>query len=277
MNPLKKPLFTVLVIFLLCFLFRAIEYFLLRTDQTFWGEAFLHKLIGIAILYLTVKLLSSNLEYIGFLKKEIWKHIFMGLLFGIFLFFIAYGIEICITISQGSFQSLQLYVSSYAVIQNVGYQTGILFFAICIIGNIINVWMEEGVFRGLFQKILQQKYTFLRSAVIASVFFGIWHIMGPIRNYADGISSTQGMIANIAMLVTTSGLGGFQYALMTKLTGSLYMAMGAHFVNNTIVNLLHVITSAGADEWMIVRITIAQSLSFVLVLFYYLYTRRKHS
>lgn len=277
MNPLKKPLFTVLVIFLLCFLFRAIEYFLLRTDQTFWGEAFLHKLIGIAILYLTVKLLSSNLEYIGFLKKEIWKHIFMGLLFGIFLFFIAYGIEICITISQGSFQSLQLYVSSYAVIQNVGYQTGILFFAICIIGNIINVWMEEGVFRGLFQKILQQKYTFLRSAVIASVFFGIWHIMGPIRNYADGISSTQGMIANIVMLVTTSGLGGFQYALMTKLTGSLYMAMGAHFVNNTIVNLLHVITSAGADEWMIVRITIAQSLSFVLVLFYYLYTRRKHS
>ena len=78
------------------------------------------------------------------------------------------------------------------------------------------------------------------------------------------------MIANIIMLVITSALVGFKFAMLTKMTGSLYMAMGDHFVNNTIVNLLHVVSNGGADEWMVVRVAIAQSVSFVLVLVCYI-------
>ena len=141
--------------------------------------------------------------------------------------------------------------------KNIGNQTGILFFLICIVGNIVNVLMEEGVYRGLFQKILQQKYRFIAAAIICSILFGAWHVIGPIRNYYDGLSSMGGMAANIFMLVITSGLVGFKAAMITKLTGSLYMAMGDHFVNNTIVNILHVTSYTGADELMFVRITIA--------------------
>ena len=78
--------------------------------------------------------------------------------------------------------------------------------------------------------------------------------------------SMGGMIANIAMLVGTSALVGFKFAMLTKMTGSLYMAMGDHFVNNTIVNLLHVVSDSGVDEMMAVRVAIAQSVSFILVL-----------
>ena len=68
------------------------------------------------------------------------------------------------------------------------------------------------------------------------------------------------------MLVVTSTLVGFKFALLTKMTGNLYMAMGDHFVNNTIVNLLHVVSHTGADEMMVVRVSLAQSVSFVIVL-----------
>lgn len=78
--------------------------------------------------------------------------------------------------------------------------------------------------------------------------------------------SMGGMIANIAMLVGTSALVGFKFAMLTKMTGNLYMAMGDHFVNNTIVNLLHVVSATGVDEMMAVRVAIAQSVSFILVL-----------
>lgn len=61
------------------------------------------------------------------------------------------------------------------------------------------------------------------------------------------------MLANIAMLVATSALAGFQFALMTKMTGSLYVAMGAHFVNNAIVNMLHMVSDTGADELMVLN------------------------
>ena len=53
------------------------------------------------------------------------------------------------------------------------------------------------------------------------------------------------------------------------------MAMGDHFVNNTIVNVLHVVSTTGNDGFQFVRITIAQTLSFIAVLIYYLIKYRK--
>ena len=275
MKKLRSPLLSVLAIYILCFIFRMIEYFMIRTDQTLLGEAIIHKIAGIIILWIAIKILSTDFEFIGFKRKGIFKNFAFGLLFGISVFAAAYGAEILIAVSQGNFQSLQFYVSSYAVDKNIGNQTGILFFLICIVGNIVNVLMEEGVYRGLFQKILQQKYKFIAAAIICSILFGAWHVIGPIRNYYDGLSSMGGMAANIFMLVITSSLVGFKAAMITKLTGSLYMAMGDHFVNNTIVNILHVTSYTGADELMFVRITIAQSLSFLLVLIFYIWKQKK--
>ena len=275
MKKLRSPLLSVLVIYILCFIFRMIEYFMIRTDQTLLGEAIIHKIAGFIILWIAIKMLSTDFEFIGFKRKGIFKNFAFGLLFGISVFAAAYGAEILIAVSQGNFQSLQFYVSSYAVDKNIGNQTGILFFLICIVGNIVNVLMEEGVYRGLFQKILQQKYKFIAAAIICSILFGAWHVIGPIRNYYDGLSSMGGMAANIFMLVITSSLVGFKAAMITKLTGSLYMAMGDHFVNNTIVNILHVTSYTGADELMFVRITIAQSLSFLLVLIFYIWKQKK--
>ena len=275
MKKLRSPLLSVLVIYILCFIFRMIEYFMIRTDQTLLGEAIIHKIAGIIILWIAIKMLSTDFEFIGFKRKGIFKNFAFGLLFGISVFAAAYGAEILIAVSQGNFQSLQFYVSSYAVDKNIGNQTGILFFLICIVGNIVNVLMEEGVYRGLFQKILQQKYKFIAAAIICSILFGAWHVIGPIRNYYDGLSSMGGMATNIFMLVITSSLVGFKAAMITKLTGSIYMAMGDHFVNNTIVNILHVTSYTGADELMFVRITIAQSLSFLLVLIFYIWKQKK--
>lgn len=272
MTKLKKPLLTVILIYLICYLFRFIEYFWIQTDRTFWGEAFLHKMMGIVVLCIAARVFSLRLREIGFTQKGILKDTLLGLAFGTALFAIAYGAEVLISVSSGSFQALQLYVSSYTMEGNAGNQTGFFFFAICIMGNIINVMMEEGIFRGLFQKLLEQKYKFIGAAMLASVLFGLWHVIAPIRQFYEG-GSMGGMIANLVMLVITTFLGGIKFALLTKMTGSLYMAMGDHFVNNTIVNMLHVVSSAGADELMFVRMGIAQTLSFVIVLIVYL---KKH-
>ena len=126
--------------------------------------------------------------------------------------------------------------------------------------------MEEGVFRGLFQRIFESRYRFLAAAAIASVLFGAWHCVGPLRSFTDGTSSGIQFAVNLAVLVLTSAVVGFKYALLTKMTGSLYAGMADHFVNNTIVNVLHVMGSSGPDALQSVRISIAQTLSFVIVL-----------
>ena len=225
-NTKRKALSVVLIIYLICFMFRILEYFILRTDRTFWGEAFIHKLIGIAVLFVVIKLFNFTFKEIGFAKGKTILCISKGLAFGLVIFVLAYLAEILVLALHGNFKTLALYVSAYSVDGNIGHQTALVFFAICIIGNIINVVMEEGMFRGLFPKLLEHKYTFIISALIASVLFGIWHIMAPIRDYYDGTMSMSGFIANSVMLVITSALVGFKFAMITKLTGNLYMAMG---------------------------------------------------
>lgn len=271
----ERTLSVVLFIYVVCFILRFLEYFLLRTDETFWSEAFIHKLLGIVILFAALKIYGFQPAEIGFAKKGVLRGLAEGVAFGLIVFVPAYFTEIITAAMQGSFETLSVYVSSYSVNGTIGRQTGLLFFLICIAGNIINVIMEEGLFRGFFQKMLERKHTFLLSAAIASSLFGLWHIMAPVRSYCDGTMSRSGFIANALLLVTTSALVGFKFALMTKLTDSLYMAMGHHFTNNAIVNMLHVVSSTGTDSLMVVRISIAQSISFIIVWIWYMRARRK--
>lgn len=245
---------------------------MIQTDRTFWGEALLHKEMGIVVLCIAARFLSLRVREIGFAKNGILTYTFLGLAFGTAMFVIAYAVKVLLTVSAGNFQALQLYVSSYTMEGNAGNQTGFFFFVICIIGNVINVLMEGGIFRGLFQRLLEQKNKYIGATMLASVLFGLWHIIAPIRQFCKS-GSMGGMVANLVMLVITTFLGGGKFALLTKITGSLYMAMGDHFANNTIVNMLHVVYSSGADELIFVRISIAQTLSFVIVLIVYLKKR----
>ena len=269
-NTKWKSIITILIIYLICFIFRVIEYFVIRTDQTFIGEAFIHKLLGIGILILTIKIFHFSFAEVGFKTGVAFYDILKGLAFGIGTFIIAYGVELIIVAASGNLQGLEFYVTAYSVNGNIGHQTDFYFFIICIVGNIINVLMEEGVFRGLFQRILNSHFKFVIAAIIASLLFGIWHIMSPLRNYLDGNQSLGGFIAESSMLIGTSALVGFKFAMMGKLTGNLYMAMGDHFVNNTIINILHVVSTDGADSFQVIRISIAQSVSFTVVLIWFL-------
>ena len=133
--------------------------------------------------------------------------------------------------------------------------------------------MEEGIFRGLFQKVFERKYSFLKAALLSNLLFGLWHIMGPFRSFLDG-ESLVGFWINSLILILTSFLIGFQFALMTKMTGSLYMGMAVHFVNNTVVNLLHVLSKGGVDQLLSLRITVAQTLSFLMLLLFYKIRKR---
>ena len=266
----KKTILTILVIYFLCFAFRALEYFVIRTDQTFLGEAFIHKLVGIGILIICLRFFHLSFSDIGFKTGKAFFDLLKGLAFGIGTFIIAYGVELIIVSASGSLKGLELYVTAYAVNGNIGHQSDFYFFIICIVGNIINVLMEEGVFRGLFQRMLNIHFKFVVAAIIASLLFGFWHIMGPLRNFIDGEQSVGGFIAECCLLIGTSALVGFKFAMMGKLTGNLYMAMGDHFVNNTIINILHVVSETEADKYQVIRITIAQSLSFTVILIWYL-------
>jgi membrane protease YdiL (CAAX protease family) len=273
----RNPIRFILFFYILCFLPRVIEYLFLRTDQSVIGEAFIHKLIGIGLLAAAARMAGYSWRDIGFLRERAVSGVCLGLLLGGAVFAIAYGAEFSIQASAGNNPSLRFFVTSYAAQGNVEMRSGALFIAICVLGNIINVIMEEGVFRGLFIRAGEEKFSFAKAALLSAALFGFWHIMQPLRNVLDGVQSPAGALIMSLMLVGTSLLAGIQYALLYRAMGALWASMAAHFVNNAIVNLLHVVSVSGADELQTIRITIAQTLSFVVILVIFIIHVKKKS
>ena len=270
----KKILNSVVLIYIICLVFRLFEYFVLKTDLSVIGEAVIHKMTGIVILVLAARYFNYDSLKIGFSNSSKTLKLSAGIIFGLICFAIAYMIEISIAKASGSYLGLGLYVTSYSISGNLGNQTAFIFFLICIIGNIINVVMEEGIFRGLFVSRLQEKYSFVAAALISSVLFGLWHGVAPLRSFLYGETSAFGLLMNSLILILSSALVGFKFCMLTKITGSVYMSMGEHFVNNTIVNILHVLTAGGVDTYQVIRISIAQSVSFTVVLILFLISKK---
>lgn len=273
---MNKPVKFILSFYLICFLLRVFEYFVLRTDQSFFGEAFIHKLAGIALLLVGLKLLSYKWKDIGMSFDKAPGGILFGAVFGGAVYAAAYGAEFYIQATAGNSPTLDFYVTSYNVLGNRALEGAFLFILICVIGNIINVIMEEGVFRGLFIRAAEKKHSFLFACMFSALLFGLWHIIQPVRNVVDGTQSPAGAFMMSLMLTVTSALFAIQLALLYKVTGSLWAGMTVHFINNASANLLHVVTASGADELQSLRIGIAQSiLLIVTIVMYVIYRRRK--
>lgn len=265
-----------IAVFTFCLLVRFAEYFLIKTDQTAIGENVLHKAVGIIILALALKRANLSWSDIGFQRNGFAIGVLKGLSLGTVCFAIAYGLEFAILSLQGNPAHFELYVSGFSLTGSPIKNTDFLFFGLCLFFNAINVWMEEGVFRGLFIKMLSETKPFMTANFIAAFLFGIWHIVMPIRSYINGEMPFAEMILMSIGYVILAGIMGIKWGLLYRITGNLWAGLGDHLFNNTIAtNMLHVVSLKSADELQIVRIMAAQIISFAIVLAIHTYRTAK--
>ena len=66
--------------------------------------------------------------------------------------------------------------------------------------------------------------------------------------------------------VVIAGILAIEWGTCVNMTGVLWVGIFEHFFNNFIGNILHVITTTGADELQIVRIVLSNVLSLTIVL-----------
>lgn len=266
----KHPIRSCAVLFAVCGAARLIEYFAIRTDETIFAENFLHKIFGIILLAWILHLLHKNWQSIGFVRDGIGSGVVKGLIFGCCCFIAAYSIECLILYCANRNVSLSFYISGFSLNGETVKHSGVFFLLLCIVFNMINVWMEEGVFRGLFLKILTPDLSFAGAALLIAFLFGIWHWVMPLRDYADGNASIANLLVMGAGYILLAGMMSIKWSLLYKMTGSLWMGLGDHLFNNVVVtNLLHVVSNGEADSLQIVRIMIGQIVSFSIVLLYY--------
>lgn len=269
----NHPLSCCLILYAVCYAVRMWEYLVLRTDQGAIGESLVHKLFGIVAIFAMLRLLQLRWRDIGFRPQHWLKQIMLGLGLGAVFYTVVIGAELLILQIQGAQPALLIAEGSFSLTRAnefVGVGLGFI-----ILFNLFNVWMEEGLFRGLFTKLLSSKYTVAITMGISALLFGLWHLAMPVRAFLDGELQLVPMILLGIGYVLFSFVYGLKMSLLYRMTGGLWVCMADHFFNNTIINVLHVVSSQGSDNLQLVRIVSAQFLSFAAVYAVYRYGKKR--
>lgn len=270
----KKTLVWILLIFFLCEIVKDFEFLVLKTDQTWLAENIFCKVFIILLIFFILKKLNLSWRSIGFIKSGILPGAAIGLSLGIVTFFISYSAEYLLLQGMGLNPRLSFYIASFAIDnQNI---TGISLWTlgVCLIGNLINVWAEEGLFRGVFLQVGKKSLSFQATNFLQAALFGLWHIIMVVIWLAEGSITVPGALVMALGYFLLAGVLGYEWGLCAALTGTIWAGFFEHFFNNFISSSLHMITETGVDELQILRIVLSNVLSLVLVI---IMTRLKKS
>ena len=257
------------IIFLICLAVHTFEVMILRTDETIFAECFVNKVFGVILLFVLLKLLKWKWSDIGFKWEGFLKGICKGIGICIFFYAIAFAVEFAVLAAQGNPGHMEFFVTGFSLTGNVVKQTGIGFVLMCIGFNVINVWMEEGVFRGFFIKYIGLEHSEKYALNFAALLFGFWHLVTPLRSLVDGEMNLPTFLVMSVGYVVLSAMMGIKWGLLYQISGVVWIGLADHFFNNCVVtNLMHVVTDTGVDEMQIVRVLIGELLSYIVIVIY---------
>lgn len=200
-----------IIIFTICLVVHAFEVFVIRTDETIVAECFINKVFGIVLLFAVLHSLGKKWNDIGFVWEKCLLNCLKG--FGICMAFYSLGFltEFMILNMQGNPGHIESFVTGFSLTGNVVKQTGILFVVMCIFFNVINVWMEEGLFRGFFITYLSERYSKRFALYVSALFFGLWHLVTPFRSLMDGEMTMGTFVVMSIGYVILSALMGIKW------------------------------------------------------------------
>ena len=257
------------IIFIICLIVHAAEVFFIRTDETVFAECFINKVFGIILLFVLLKIWKRKWHDIGFKASRLLSDCLKGLIICAVFYALGFSAEFVMLYAQGNPGHMEFFVTGFSLTGDVTKQTGLGFVLMCIGFNVINVWMEEGLFRGFYITYLKEKIGVKGALFIAALLFGLWHLVTPLRSLTDGQMTLPEFAVMSIGYVVLSALMGIKWGMLFEHSGSVWIGLADHFFNNCMVtNLLHVVTETGVDEYQIMRVLIGELTSFVAVVVY---------
>jgi membrane protease YdiL (CAAX protease family) len=175
---------------------------------------------------------------------------------------VAFGVEFALQLdSQPAF-----YIA--ATDPKTGLQGGLLFTLWLILGNVINAFMEEGLFRGVMIRLFRVKLPPWRANALQAFLFGLWHLSWVLKWYQTGqIEAHGGMLVATLFQFFPMLLVGLAWGYFYIKTDSLWVPWIHHFLNNTVLNLVQITTASGVESGTSLRgpVTLAVTLLSMVV------------
>ena len=249
---IEKPIQTGLALLLVALAFRLIDIFGLRLDENL-GEIILSKVLGFALVVVFVWIAGRKLKDIGFHSRFLYSSLLIGILITSIAFIFGYGIEFISQLQNGAHPVLHF----DAIDPKAGVSGGILFAIWLVVGNCVNSFMEEGLFRGLMIRLFRIRLSFWKTNWLQAFLFGLWHLPWVLKWYQTGKVVTPGeitfaIIANFLPQLFMGIVWGYLYLK----TNNIWAAWIAHTLTNSTLNLLHITTVEGLDSGITIRMIV---------------------
>jgi membrane protease YdiL (CAAX protease family) len=259
---LEKPILTGLVLLVIAFIFKWVDTFVLRLDERL-GEIILCKTLGFVLVIVFVWACGRKLQDIGLHGRRLGPSLFIGILVTVIGLVVSYTVEFVAQLPK------QPVIHFAAVDPKAGVTGGFLFVLWMILGNIMNSFMEEGLFRGVMIRLFRIRLSFWWANVLQAFLFAIWHLPWVLKWYQTGQLEAHGglFFATLSQFLPMLVIG-FVWGYFYLKTDSLWVSWIFHFLNNTVFNLLHITTVDGLDSGMMIRglvYMVVALLSMVLV------------
>jgi membrane protease YdiL (CAAX protease family) len=245
-----------LALLAIALLLRILDIFVLRLDERL-GEIILSKSLGFALVVGYTWWVGQRLTAIGLHTRRLGAALAVGVSLTLAAFVIA-GVVQVLTLEPAAALTLQ------AVDPKAGLAGGGAFAALLIAGNVVNSFMEEGLFRGIMLTHFLRRKGFGTANVLQAVLFAAWHLVWPLKAYLAGEVSATGVIAQTASLLLGTFVAALVYGYLFWRTGSLWAPWIAHFLNNTTLNLVQVQSAAGElQPAMVMSVVVVIALAFL--------------
>lgn len=268
----QKPMLTGILLLLIALSFRLIDIFVLRLDERL-GEIILSKALGFCLVVGFVWAIGKQLSAIGFHSRRVGESLLIGTVITVLPLIIAYSVEWFLLRQMGQDPKFLL----AAIDPKAGVAGGWLFALWLVVGNFINSFMEEGLFRGVLLNLNRIRLSFAKANWLQALLFGAWHLVWVVKWIQTGVVSTPseiglGVVANFLPQICLGLVWGYAYLK----TDNLWTVWLAHTLTNTALNLLHVATLDAMDPGMSIRMTTFSIVSLLtMFLIRYLGQRRK--
>jgi membrane protease YdiL (CAAX protease family) len=244
---LERPILTSLILLVIALFFKWIDTFVLRLDERL-GEIILCKTLGFVLVVVFVWAAGRSLRDIGLHARRLGISLLIGASVAVIALIVAYGAEF---LTQLGSQPV-LYIE--AIDPKAGVRGGLLFVLWMIVGNVINAFMEEGLFRGVMIRLFRTKLTHWPANALQAFLFGLWHLPWVLKWAQTGQIEAHGGILLAALLqFVPMLLVGLAWGYFYIKTDSLWVPWIAHFLNNTMLNLLHITTAGGVESGTSIR------------------------
>lgn len=265
---LANPITVSLAFFFLVLALRSIDLFVLKLDE---HEIIVSRVLGFLLALAFLHVLRKPVGSIGLHGRNFDKAFLIGALSLSIVYMVLYAVQFYRLSNAGETTRLVF----AAIDHETGTMGGLFFTAFYFIGQVVNAFTEEAIFRGVMLPHFMKRFRFWQANLLQASLFGLAHLVFPLHSWVSGQATAGEAVAEAMFLLPFTIMGGLIFGYLYYRTDSLWTAVFAHLIDNGIGLFFHLQTvnrlNAETDILMLA------SLGFIaLVLLAWAVAKRSH-